>query len=222
MKIKSSICYGVTKISTKLHQKRSRLIIIAKKKIIVWNAHFYASYSNTFSLPFYYKYFFQVFPQVLEKRVVARKQKKKRCNYIIRALWGKLLRCHFFFTLARRNVVFTRHVSQWTSLLLVKTQKWLSLVLSTDLIALKSSSRSFRFAEPAFFHTQPRITILDPARRSTSTSGVPERGKQRCPLLHLVRPLPESVYPVATWEADWKCKANCERKSKSLCAFVAP
>lgn len=39
-------------------------------------------------------------------------------------------------------------------------------------------------------------------------------------LLHLVPLLPGSVYLVATWEADWKCKANCEHESKSMFASV--
>lgn len=39
-------------------------------------------------------------------------------------------------------------------------------------------------------------------------------------LLHLVSLLPGSVYLVATWEADWKCKANCERELKSVFASV--
>jgi len=39
-------------------------------------------------------------------------------------------------------------------------------------------------------------------------------------LLHLVPLLSGSVYLVATWEADWKCKANCERESESMFASV--
>jgi len=67
-----------------------------------------------------------------------------------------------------------------------------------------------------------RPTFLFPLPCPLATRGEhwePRARKTTDPLLHLVRSRPESVYPVAAWEADWKCKANCSRVAK-VCACV--
>ena len=58
-------------------------------------------------LPFYYKYFFRVFPQVLEKRVVARKQKKNDVIISFARCEENCLDAIFFHARQKKRRVYT-------------------------------------------------------------------------------------------------------------------